>query len=408
MLVSAKTVVKSEDGKLEPATARKVGEEPQKRALIVGYLTYRGDARVKNQVRVLTENGYAVDLICLAEDREGNLGSANLIGIEVPHYRGSKVLRYIRSYTNFFLRAMLKATMLSLRLQYDVAIACNMPDSLVLCLLAPKLRGARIVLDVHDPMPELYGVKFGARSGSPGERALKIEERVSGWFADRVLATHDLHARRLEAAGTSARKLRVVVTAPNPTLFRYGAEPLNRAGKFRMVYHGTIAPRLGIEVAIHAMSLLRTTIPEIEFMLLGRGDGLESCRRLTCELGLQSQIHFERPVMVEDLPQRLRACTIGVVPNRRNAATQIMLPVKLLEYAMLGVPIVAARLDPITQYFDSSSIEFFEPDDVADLARAVAKLYRDPERCAAISAQANRVARELCANWDENYLKAIG
>ena len=70
MLVSAKTVVKSEDGKIEPASTREVGTQSQKRALIVGYLTYRGDARVKNQVRVLTEKGYAVDLICLAEDCE--------------------------------------------------------------------------------------------------------------------------------------------------------------------------------------------------------------------------------------------------------------------------------------------------------------------------------------------------
>jgi glycosyltransferase involved in cell wall biosynthesis len=383
------------------------GAQPQRRALIVGYLTYRGDARVKNQVRVLTANGYAVDLICLAEDSGDRIGSANLIGIKVPHYRGSKASRYIRSYANFFLRAMVKATKLAARHRYDVAIACNMPDSLVLCLLAPKFRGARIVLDVHDPLPELYGVKFGRQPGGAGERALMFEERISGWFADRVLATHELHARRLESAGTPASKQRIVISAPNSLLFRYGTESLNRSGKFRLVYHGTLAPRLGIEIAIHAVGLLRDAIPEIELLLIGRGDALEACRRLTRELGLESRVHFESPVAVETLPQRLRGCAIGVVPNRKNAATEIMLPVKLIEYAMLGIPIVAARLGPITQYFDSDSIEYFEPDNAEDMARALSRLYREPERCASIAAKANRTARELCANWDENYLKAI-
>ena len=381
--------------------------ETHKRALILGYLTYRGDARVKNQVRVLVENGYLVDLICLAEDSGGNVDAANLLGIDVPHYRGSRTLRYIRSYSNFFLRAITKTTLLSIRRRYNVAIACNMPDFLVLCLMAPKLRGARIVLDVHDPMPELFGVKFGRPPGSLGERALRIEERVSCWFADRVLATHGLHARRLQSAGAPARKLRTVVTAPSPALFRYSTSPLNRGTSFRLVYHGTIAPRLGVEVAIRAMSRLRGTIGNIELLLLGRGDGLEAGQRLTCELDLQSLIRFEPPIAVEALPERLRGCAVGIVPNRKNAATEIMLPVKLLEYAMLGIPVVAARLAPITQYFDNDSVEFFEPDSPEDLAQAVARLYRKPARCASIAANANRIARELCAGWDENYLKAV-
>src|SRR5258708_7872842 len=66
-----------------------------KRALIIGYLTYRGDARVKRQVRTLTAAGYAVDVICLAEDAGEITGPVNLIGIQVAHYRGRSKLSYI-------------------------------------------------------------------------------------------------------------------------------------------------------------------------------------------------------------------------------------------------------------------------------------------------------------------------
>ena len=224
----------------EPAEAAK------KRALIVGYLTYRSDARVKNQVRVLTENGYAVDVICLDEDLEAQGDMVDLLGIALPRYRGSSPSRYIYTYLGFLTKAAVAAARLSFQRRYNLAIACNMPDFLVLSVLIPRLLGARIVLDVHDPLPELYTVKFGRPADSLGQKLLMLEERASAWLAHRVLATHDLHARRLQAAGIPARKLRVVLNAPNPFLFGYSHQPLQRAGKVspRLSRHDRGAPRV--------------------------------------------------------------------------------------------------------------------------------------------------------------------
>jgi glycosyltransferase involved in cell wall biosynthesis len=383
------------------------GMPPQKRAMILGYLTYRGDARVKRQVKTLAVAGYAVDVICLSEDMGEVRTAANLIGIRVPHYRGHNRLRYIYAYATFFLKATWTAARLAARHHYDVAIVCNMPDFIVACALGPKLAGTKIVLDVHDPLPELYRVKFGRPAGCLGERLLMLEERASACLVDRVLATHDLHLIRLARAGIPRRKLRVVLNAPNPELFPYSQAPLRREGGFRLVYHGTISARLGIDVAIRAMRPLRSRVPGIELRLIGRGEALEDCKRLACEFGVDDIVRFEAPVPVEKMAPILHACSIGVVPNRDNAATQIMLPVKLMEYAMLGVPVVAARLDPITQYFDETAVEFFEPENPADLAAAIARLYDDPARCARIAAQANRVAVKLSGRWAETYLEAI-
>jgi glycosyltransferase involved in cell wall biosynthesis len=395
-------------GPLDSADPWTVAAPAPKRALIAGYLTYRGDARVKRQVRTLAAAGYAVDVICLAEDTGEVTGPGNLIGVKVPHYRGRSRLSYIRCYTTFFIKAALTAARLAARHHYDVAIVCNMPDFMVLCALGPKLRGARLILDVHDPVPELYRVKFGRPAGCLDERLLMLEERASAWFADRVLATHDLHARRLARAGVPWRKLRVVLNAPNPELFPYSERPLLREGGFRLVYHGTVSSRLGIDVAIRALALARGRIPRIELCLIGNGDALEQSKALTHELGLDRVVRFEAPVPVEKMAPLLHACALGVVPNRDNAATQLMLPVKLMEYAILGVPVVAARLDPITQYFDDRAIAFFEPENPKAMADAIIQLYEDPDRCAMLAAAANRVARGLSAHWAENYLNAIG
>jgi len=297
------------------------GVAAQKRALILGYLTYRGDARVKRQVKTLAAAGYAVDVICLAQDMGEPPGNANLIGIKVPHYRGHQRLRYIRAYATFFVKAAWTAARLAVRHRYDVAIVCTMPDFVVVCALGPRLRGARIVLDVHDTLPELYRVKFQRPAGSPGERLLMIEERVSAWFADRVLAAHDLHLERLVQAGIPRSKLRVVLNAPNPDLFPYSQEPLRRENGFRLVYHGTMSARLGIDVAVRAMCLVRRRIPEVELLLIGSGEALEDCKRLARKLDVDDVVRFQVPVAVEKIAPILHSCSIGVVPNRDNAAT---------------------------------------------------------------------------------------
>ncbi len=66
---------------------------------------------------------------------------------------------------------------------------------------------------------------------------------------------------------------------------------------------------------------------------------------------------------------------IGVVGNRRSAAGDLMLPVKLLEYVSLGIPAVVPRLKAIEHYFSDEMVAFYEPDNVDSLADAILRLH---------------------------------
>ncbi len=345
------------------------------RILMIAYTTYVNDARVKRHAQALAERGDHVDVLCLSNPQEGLHKGVNVIGLKLRQYRGAKPGSYLRSYLRFFAAACSTATRLGYREPYDVVIVCTMPDAAVLCAIPLKLLGSKVLLDIHDTMPELYRDKFRGKRGTLGERVLKFEELVSTWFAERVLAVHEPHRIRLEQAGVRPDKITVVLNVPDQRVFRDFSNDKLRHEDFTVVCHGTIAERLGLDVAIRAMSLVRERFPQVRLMVVGAGDHLQECKSLVTKLNLSEQVRFVAPVPLEQLPQLLRSASLGLVPNRASNATHLMLPVKLMEYAALGIPIVASRLHTIQYYFTDSAIRFFEPGDPADLASAIEALY---------------------------------
>src|SRR4029077_11494425 len=143
----------------------------------------------------------------------------------------------------------------------------------------------------------------------------------------------------------------VLMNLPNVELFR----PVTvdkKSDRFRIVYHGTVAHRLGIDLIVQAMARVADCIPA-ELWIYGAGDYLPEALELSSKLGLEENVHFSRSFFpVEQIPQMVCGMDLGIIGNRRNlACSKYMLPVKLLEYVYLGVPVIAPRLEVISRYF---------------------------------------------------------
>ncbi len=373
------------------------------RILIIAYTAYARDGRVKRQAEALTSRGDQVDAICLADGEVADTRGVNVIGLLLPRYRGASRVDYLRSYLNFFSQAAALAVRRSLQARYDVVIACTMPDLAILSALPCRLFGSKLVLDVHDTMPELYLDKFGGRHGRIGARMLMLQERLSARLADRVLAVHDLHAERLHQSGVPQRKLVVIANSPDPRIFpvadtdcqfrRVRSQP--RGGTFSIICHGTISRRLGLDTALAALALLHQRFPLIRLRIIGAGDYLNELKTLSRKLRVESAISFENPVPIQELAAKLCDANLGLVPNNESSATHLMLPVKLLEYATLGIPVVCARLRTIEHYFGAESVRFFSPNNAGQLARAIQDLYLDPALRDRLSSSAAKVVKSF-------------
>lgn len=349
---------------------------------MLAYAHYINDARIKNYVRTLEDQGHNVDVVALRFDREAaveRLGMGTIFRI-MEKYQGDSTLRYVLSYLTFFLKAAFFLTRRTFGRRYDVIHVHNMPNALVFAAMVPRLFGARIVLDVHDLMMVNYMAKFDCGENALPVRILRLEQRVSAWFASNVFcADHNQGDYLVEHCGVARRKVTVLLNLPNVELFR-PVTVQKKAEGFHIIYHGTIARRLGIDLILRAVAKAAAQIP-VELWMYGAGDFLPEAVALAEELGLEGKAHFSKSFFpVEKIPEMVCGMDLGIIGNRHNlACDKYMLPVKLLEYVYLGIPVVAPRLEVISYYFDDSMLRFYEAENVDQMAEAILAMYRSRE-----------------------------
>jgi len=349
---------------------------------MVVYTNYAVDARVRREAETLASHGFRV--LCLTnrdgeEARQFVLEGVEVRELCVPKYRGKNAAAYAASYTRFLVAASAECLRLQHRGRLDVVHAHNMPDFLVFAALLPRLRGAKVVLDVHDSIPETFASKFS--DGAIRWRVLCLEEKLSALVAHRVICVNHPQRDALVARGLPASKTFVSMNVPDPRIFpsQSSERPVREGGPPKLVYHGTMVARLGVDLLIHAVHRLRGRIPGLQLHLWGGGDDLDVFRALAHRLSVLDSVHFTpQGYPLEELPVRLDAMDVGVIGNRRGVAGELMLPVKLLEYVALGIPVVVPRLRTIAHYFADDMVSYYEPDNVDSMADAIYRLHCQP------------------------------
>lgn len=378
---------------------------------MVAYTDYAGDTRIRREAEALVARGDVVDLVCpRTEFLQGktSLGGVNLHYARTFGYGGSGPIRYLVRYAAFLFAAGRRVARLNRRHRLDVVQVHTMPDFLVFAAWPAKRRGARVILDVHDLVPELYVSKFGLRETHPIIRILVWIERRSIAFADAALAVHRPHRDALIRHGSPSEKLTEVMNSPDLRLLGAPRDE-KEVDASLLVYHGTISRRHGLETAVQALDLARRDHPELSLFVAGDGDDVDRIGELVDKLGLGDAVTLSKGfVPLEDLLPTLRRAGAAVIPLIPDSFTRYMLPVKLLEYAALGIPVIATRTPTIEAYFDDSSVAFVEPEDPSALARRIVALYRDPAQRRSLAAKAAEViARHSWEQERRRYLSVI-
>ena len=350
-----------------------------------GYFPH--DVRVRKEALALIDKGYQVDVICLqdlGEEREEVYRGVNIYRLPMQHRRGS-VLNYLYEYLSFFFLASVKVSSLFFRNRYDFIQVNTLPDFLVFATLIPKMFGAKVILDLHEPAPELWGSIFGFDKKFL-IKIVKFAEQISIRYADKAITVSEQMKDNYINRGASPSKISVILNVPNlefsPDLYKEYYQN-HKDGKFSLICHGLIVKRYGQQTLIKAVSLLKDKINSIQLNITGKGEGEyeTELKKLVSDLKLEDYIHFHGLIPFNDLIEMIAKSDIGIVPVERNPYSDLVHTTKMFEFIAMRKPVIISRTRAVEEFFgpDNSCLKYSESGDEKDLARCVLELYKDPE-----------------------------
>jgi glycosyltransferase involved in cell wall biosynthesis len=342
---------------------------------MVVYSYYPRDPRVRKEATALARNGYDVTVICLRNTGEAKEETVN--GVKVRRLpfeveRGGK-LRYAYQYIMFFAMAACAVSTAHIRRRFGVVHTHSLPDFIVFTAVFPKLTGAKVVLDLHEAMPEIYLSKMGEKNtGGPLFRLMVAQEKVSMAFADRVVTVSDFVGDVFVGRGLPRGKLTILWNTPD---IEKAMKPVSGV-RNRLVYAGNLIEYQDFDTVIDGLAELK----EVELDIYGEGSQAERLKRKIAEMGLKN-IHMKGWVEHEEMKGILATYSGAVVPFVDSEITRIALGHKALEYPLLGLPVIATDLPGIRAVFDDSCVFFYKVGDPTDFVRAVRSLLSD-DACA--------------------------
>jgi len=370
-----------------------------KRVAMIMFSFYPSDPRPRRAADALLKEGASVDLICLRDENAPSrevLNGINVRRIAIEHRRGGK-LAYAWQYFAFIVACAVILSRRTLTHRYDLVYVHNMPDILVFSGLVPKIMGARVVLDQHDPMPELMSAIFGVGGDSFYVQILKRLEKLSFNCADLVLTVNRACERIFTTRSCRPGKVGVVMNAPDGRLFPLHAPSATRPGRspqdsFVIMYHGSLVERNGLDLAVQALVPVLKTCPAAELRIYGKATPfLNHVLAQAASLGLGESVRYLGTKRLEDLAGEIEKCDVGIIPNQRNAFTDINTPTRIFEYLALGKPVIAPSTPGILDYFSEDSLLLFETGDAADLARQLEYVAHNYENAVEVAERGQQI-----------------
>lgn len=360
----------------------KASDDRREPILMVAYTYYEVDPRVIREAEAGVAGGFEVDFLALR--RPGSAPTEYIRGVRLMRlnqakYRGRGHFKYLMAYLEFFIRCFVKTAVLFVRRHYRVVHVNNMPDFLVFITLVPRLFGCKVILDIHDPMPNTFASKFKGREKGFFYYALLWQERISAAYSNLVITVHDpVKEGILAKHGLAPNSIEVIANFPDDELF-----PLQPAaemnGRIRFVFHGTILERSGLRILMMALAQLRHK-DRITIKIIGEGDFSQTLKDLIRSLQLDEVVEFDnRSYPAHSIFKQIVDCHVGLVPLEVSSVTNYALPLKLLEYVSMGLPVVTVRSYAISYYFSEDDCIFFEWNDASSLSATLDRIAENPE-----------------------------
>ena len=147
----------------------------------------------------------------------------------------------------------------------------------------------------------------------------------------------------------------------------------------KIVFAGAMYYHRGLDILLEAIPIILKNIPDAKFILLGSGTELEKLKKIVSDNNLEKSVEFKGWIERDKIPENISDASIGIGPLRLTDVTSRALPIKVLEYMAVSLPIIAKK-GTLPEDVLVNEQNGYYIDGVKDLAEKIILLLNEPKK----------------------------
>lgn len=370
---------------------------------MLSYSYYESDNRVRRYAEALVQRGDRVDVIAIRQKNHKKheiIKGVHVYRIQTREKNEKRKIDYLLRILLFLVNSFVLLTYRHSRIHYNLVHVHSVPDFEVFAALIPRMFGAKVILDIHDIVPEFYTGKFNSGKNGMISKTLIWIERLCCSFSHHVFISNDLWRKLLISRSVESAKCTTVLNFPDTSIFiRSKGRSDKSETPFTIIYPGSLNYHQGVDIAVKSMARIIKICPVIQFHIYGVGPLTPKLESLIHDLKLHSNVFIHDILPLEEIALKMSKAHLGIVPKRAEGFGNEAFSTKILEFMIMGVPVVAAETKVDRFYFNDSIIEFFKPGDDQSLSKKILYLFNNKQRRNDLAENALKYAIEN--SWSE-------
>ncbi len=281
--------------------------------------------------------------------------------------------------------------------QFDFVFTIFHPFHLVpkAAVEAAKELGIPSIVKVDDAIYEkASGIKLLQR---------KIEKMINGKTLRTgtkiLVSNNDTKKTIIEEYGVKSEKISIIPNGVDLLLFNTATEKNQK----KIVFAGAMYYHRGLDILLEAIPFVIKKISDAKFVLLGSGAEMNKLKKIVSDNNLENSVEFKGWIKREEIPKNISDASIGIGPLRLTDVTSRALPIKVLEYMAVSLPIIAQKGTLPSDVLENEKNGYFI-ENSNDLAEKIILLLNQPKKVESMGRQSSKMVQKF--DW-ENVVKLI-
>jgi len=253
-----------------------------------------------------------------------------------------------------------------------------------------KILGIPSIVKVDDAIYEkANGIKSLQR---------KIEKMINGKTLRTgtkiLVSNNDTKKIIIDEYNVSAKNIAIIPNGVDLSMFKTNIKKNPK----KIIFAGAMYYHRGLDVLLESIPLVVKEIPDAKFVLLGSGNEMDKLKEIVSKNKLDDSVEFKGWIKRDNIPKNISDASIGIGPLRLTEVTSRALPIKVLEYMAVSLPVIAQKGTLPKDVLQNEKNGFFIENHI-ELAEKIILLLNEPKKVENMGTYSLKLVQKF--SWDQ-------